>query len=87
MLWSSRGAFAAEMQAHPEYEEALGSLDEFEGLYRSAVVGFYGSVILLSAVFQGFNAIYYFTRRKHIDAYLQDTPAWVQEIQRMTSAA
>jgi hypothetical protein len=44
-------------------------------------------VIALSAIFQGLNAVYYFTRRKHIEAYLQETPAWVQEIERMTSAA
>jgi hypothetical protein len=68
-------------------KEALGSLDEFEGLYRSVVAGFYGTVIALSAVFQGLNAFYYFTRRKHIDAYLRETPVWVQEIQRMTSSA
>jgi hypothetical protein len=86
MLWSSRGAFAAEIEAHPEFEEALGSLDEFERLYQSLVVGFYGTVILLSASFQGCNAVYYFTRRKHIEAYLRETPAWVQEIQRVMSA-
>ena len=87
MIHASIGSFAAELQAAPELEAALGPLDGFDGLYRSLVVGFYGTVIALSAVFQGFNAVYYFTRRKHMAAYLQETPTWVQEIDRMTSAA
>lgn len=87
MIRASIGSFAAEVQAVPELENLIGPLDGFDGLYRSLVVGFYGMVIALSAIFQGLNAVYYFTRRKHIEAYLQETPAWVQEIERMTSAA
>ena len=87
MVFTSMGSFASELEAHPEYEEALGSLQEFEGLYRYLVVGFYGTVAVLSAIFQGLNALYYFTRRKYIDAYLQETPAWVRELERMTSAS
>jgi hypothetical protein len=87
MLFTSYGSFASELQAKPELESALGPLDEFEGLYRVIVVGFYGTVITLSAIFQGLNALYYFTRRKYVNAYLRETPAWVQEIERVTSAA
>jgi hypothetical protein len=85
MIHASIGSFAAELQAVPELESALGPLDGFDSLYRMLVVGFYGAVIALSAAFQGGCAIYYFTRRKYIDAYLQETPSWVQEIERMTS--
>ena len=87
MIFTNIGSFASELQANPELEAAVGSLDEFEPLFRYVVVGFYGTVILLSAIFQGLNALYYFTRRKYVHAYLQETPAWVQEIERMTSAA
>ena len=87
MIYASIGSLAAELHAYPELENALGSLDGFDGLYRSFVICFYGTVILLSAVFQGLNAVYYFTRRKYVEAYLRETPAWVQEIERVTSAA
>jgi hypothetical protein len=86
MLFTSIGSFAAELQAQPELEASLGSLDGFDDLYRRFVIGFYGTVILLSAIFQGATAIYYFTRRKHVDTYVQETPAWVQEIELITSA-
>jgi hypothetical protein len=85
MIHSSSGSFTAEMQAHPEFEQALGPLDGYDSLYRSFVVLFYGTVILFSAFFQGLNAVYYFTRRKHLDAYRRETPAWVQDVQRMAS--
>ncbi|MEX2309367.1 MAG: hypothetical protein WD738_17340 [Pirellulales bacterium] len=87
MLATSIGSLAAELQASPELVTALGSLDEFDGIYRRVVVAFYGAIISLSALFEGLNAFYYFTRSKHVDAYLQETPAWVQEIEQMTSAA
>lgn len=84
MIFTSIGSFAAEVQANPELEAALGSLDGFDYLYRRFVVAFYGTVTLLGAIIQGLNAFYYFTRRKRIDAYLQETPAWVQELDRMS---
>lgn len=45
-----------------------------------------GIVILVSVLFQGLNAIYYFTRRKHVDAYVQNTPEWVLNLNRLTSS-
>ncbi len=79
------GPFAAEMAANPELKAALGSLDKFDSLFEGVVVAIYGSVIVLSAIFQGLNAFYYFTRRKHMNAYLQKTPRWVLDLQRMTT--
>ena len=64
----------------------LGSLDEFDYLYKVLVVAVYGTVIVLSAIFQGLNAFYYFTRRKHVEAYVQETPDWVLDLQRMTTS-
>jgi len=85
MLFANIDSFSSQLQANPELQEALGSLDEFEDLYRLVVVGLYGTVFVLSVIFQGLNALYYFTRRKYINAYLQETPAWVQEIERMSA--
>ncbi len=79
------GPFAAEIEANPEIAAVLGSLDEFDYLYKVLVVAVYGTVIVLSAVFQGLNALYYFTRRKHVEAYVQETPDWVLDLQRMTT--
>jgi hypothetical protein len=87
MIFTSVGSFTAELQANPELEAALGSLDGFDYLYRRFVIVFYGTAILLAAIIQGLNAFYYFTRRKSIDAYLQATPTWVQELDRLTSIA
>lgn len=81
---SGEGALAAELKTHPELAEAIGSLDGFDALYKLAVVAIYGTVIGLSAVFQGLNALYYFTRRKYVLSYVQETPGWVIELQRTT---
>jgi hypothetical protein len=87
MLYTSLtgGNPLAELKASPEMGEVLG-IDGggFDVLYRQIVVGFYGVVILLSVIFQGWNAYYYFTRRRHVEDYLVQTPAWVRELQRAT---
>jgi ABC-type enterobactin transport system permease subunit len=79
------GPFAAEAAADPEIASALSSLGDFDELYKVLVVAIYGTVIVLSAIFQGLNALYYFTRRKHVEAYVQETPEWVLNVQRMTT--
>jgi hypothetical protein len=78
---SGASAVSVELQAYSELESALGSLSGIETLARQLVVAFYGSVIALSIVFQGINALYYFTRRKHVEAYIANTPAWIRELQ------
>jgi hypothetical protein len=45
-----------------------------------AACGFYSLVLILSVVFQGGLAIYYFTRRRHLLAFAQATPDWVQRL-------
>jgi hypothetical protein len=80
------GALAAKMKATPELADALGSL-QFDDLYKGLVVAVYGTIIVLSVIFQGLNAFYYFTRRKRVEAYLQETPKWVLDLQRMTTPA
>ena len=80
----------AQLKASPELGAAFGSLegmDGFDGLYRQIVLALYGSVIALSAVFQGANAYYYFTRRRVIEDYVRETPEWVLELLRATRPA
>jgi hypothetical protein len=72
---------SAELATFSELETALGSPEQFETLARQIVFLFYGSVIAAGVLFQGLNAIYYFSRRKHIDAYIADTPEWIRQLQ------
>jgi hypothetical protein len=65
-------------------ELLLGSGIEFDAMLRPLMVMFYCVVIAVSVVAQGLNAWYYFSRRKHVEAYLRETPAWVIELQRLT---
>jgi hypothetical protein len=71
----------AELSAYSDLETVLGSPGEIESLARQIVILFYGSVIAASVVFQGLTALYYFSRRKHIDAYVAGTPEWIRELQ------
>jgi len=84
---TSGGPFAAELEAKPELRAALGEMDQFDYIYKILIVAVYGTVILLSAIFQGMNAVYYFTRRKHLEGYLRDTAKWVLDLQRTTTPA
>ncbi|MBN2583960.1 MAG: hypothetical protein JXL80_12915 [Planctomycetes bacterium] len=42
--------------------------------------GFYGLMILIGVAFQGGTALYYFTRKRHIEAFARETPAWIQRL-------
>ncbi|MGI8978435.1 MAG: hypothetical protein ACR2FY_04350 [Pirellulaceae bacterium] len=78
------GPLSKELEQYPELQQALGSQEEFQRFYQLIIVAIYGTVIALSAVFQGLNALYYFTRSRHILAYLRETPGWIVEMQRAT---
>lgn len=79
------GPFAAELAAKPELREVLDSVDGLDSIYKLLVLAVYGSVIVLSVIFQGWNAYYYFSRRKHVAQYLRETPSWVLDVQRATA--
>ena len=55
--------------------------------FKTIVVVLYGGVIALSVLFQGGNALYYFTRRRHVEDFVADTPEWVRDVLRSTSPA
>ncbi len=44
-----------------------------------------GAVIVLSGIFQGLNARYYFVRAGRLRDYVRDTPQWVLDLQRSTA--
>ncbi len=45
-----------------------------------ATCGFYSLIILLSVCFQGGLAVYYFTRKRHLQAVADATAPWVQRL-------
>jgi hypothetical protein len=54
-------------------------------LNRSITAAFYTLLICVSVVAQGCTSLYYFTRRRHIVAYVSKTPAWVIEALRVAA--
>ncbi len=60
--------------------------DSFGGLVTNLTLAVYGTVIVLTSLFQGLNARYYFVRVERVEDYLRETPGWIVEIQRSTSA-
>ena len=73
------GAYAQTIGEHPELAEVLGST---EGLYRLIVVLVYGAVIVLTIPYQALMAWYYFSRGKHMESYISQTPDWVTDLER-----
>jgi hypothetical protein len=82
------GAVSDELKGYVDLDSALGSsAGGFAGLYKQIVLIFYGGVIGLSALFQGGTAVYYFSRRRHVEDFVAETPAWVRDVQRDTLPA
>ncbi len=84
-LWGP-SSIASQLEASPELTAAIGSTDGLEALDRTVAIAFYGSVIALSAIFQGASAAYYFSRRKYVETYVRETPAWVIDLERATTS-
>ncbi|HRX80788.1 MAG: hypothetical protein H6821_05085 [Planctomycetaceae bacterium] len=82
---TGEGPFAAEVAAKPELAQVLDSVEGFDYIYKMIVLALYGTVIVLSVIFQGWNAYYYFGRRQHVEDYVRETPAWVLDVQRATA--
>lgn len=70
--------FRAQSEAMPAIAASIdASIDRWAPM---ATYGFFGLVIVLSAAFQGGLAGYYFTHRRHLNAYLAQTPPWVRRV-------
>lgn len=88
MLYDGTSGLGALAGSHTRTSHELtGGLDaaDIHRLIKIIFIVTYGTVIVSSLIFQGLNALYYFTRRKHVEAYLRETPQWVIDLQRMTS--
>lgn len=87
-LWSIYSAltgpspYAAALLSGGEMAGMLGSIEQLQMIVTLAV---YGALIFFSLIFQGGTAWYYFTRSRHIQAYISETPQWIIDLQRTTS--
>jgi len=73
--------YQAYIDQSPELDSMLGPI---VGLHVILTLGVYGTVIVVSVIFQGLNALYYFKRGKLLETYLRQTPPWIIELQRHT---
>jgi hypothetical protein len=84
-LWSLIAVFVgpspyAEVIAqNPELEQVLGSTGE---IYVMGAAIVYGLVIVLTVPYQALMSWYYFSRAKHVARYIDQTPAWVTQMQK-----
>lgn len=84
-LWSIYSTLAgpsqldAALAAAGQAEALLGSIERLQTVVTLAV---YGGVIVGSIVFQGGMSWYYFTRARHIRAYVAETPGWIVDLER-----
>jgi hypothetical protein len=62
-----------------EIEEVLGPVGD---IFTSITVYVYVAVIVLTVIFQGLNARYYFARKRMLAKYLSETPDWIVDLQR-----
>ena len=76
------GPYDEQLAAGGPIAESLAPIDH---LTRAVTVAFYAAVIGGSMVAQGCASAYYFSRRRHMTAYLQRTPKWVIETLHATS--
>lgn len=86
-LLSSTGGQTHDMLLSGQMQDSLSQLGMQQGLGQElqhwtavATYGLYGSVIVLSVIFQGGLAYYYFSRRPHLQSYRQNTPPWIQRL-------
>jgi len=78
---ASSNLLSSATSAGPDVEKALGDL-HLDRLYWLASLALYGTLIVGTVLAQGLAAIYYATRKKHIDAYLAATPGWILQLQK-----
>lgn len=71
--------YAEIIRQEPLAAKTLGGIGD---LYTMMSIAVYGALILGTLLFQGINALYYFTRAGLLRNYLAQTPAWVVELQR-----
>lgn len=76
---SPLASVASQIGSDVQLHEMLG---DYEGIISSVVGITYLAIIVAALVGPGLVAVYYYTRRKYIEQYVTQTPAWILELQR-----
>ncbi len=81
----------AALREHPELEALAplmsdpamqDQLDAMAGAFRTGMIVVYASLIVVSLLVQGGAALYYLSRAKYLQQFLETTPPWVLEWMR-----
>jgi hypothetical protein len=86
-IWNIFSAFHTTnpLADYPELRQ-LGIMQEtISSLYVELSLILYGVVLLVSVLFQGGNALYYFTRERLVREYVNDTEPWIIALQKANS--
>lgn len=88
MLASSSSVASMPDLNTPEVDEALRSSlgQSAQSLVTTVTFVLYGSVIVLTAIYQGLMALYYHSRGRLLAEHRAKTPAWIADIQRRLAA-
>lgn len=78
-LW---GIYRTMAGTTPELAELDSLMPSASELVETLTVAVYVGVIVLSLIFQGLNARYYFIRATRMREYLAETPQWILDLQR-----
>jgi hypothetical protein len=81
-LYLSRHGGGTPSQIEQMIGQAGGSTIDIGDQLTSAVELFYLAVIVFALLFQGGTALIYLSRRPHLKRYLEQTPDWIQQMQR-----
>jgi hypothetical protein len=76
---SGGGVLASMAASDPQDSQQIGPL---VNLSHSIVIAFYGALIAVAMLGMGAMALYYFSRRKYLAAYLSQTPDWILAMQK-----
>jgi hypothetical protein len=74
------GGLSAEIQQ--SLADAGGAVGDTNDQLSAATDIFYCGLMAFALLVQGGTAMYYFSRRKHLQRYLEETPDWIQQMQR-----
>jgi hypothetical protein len=78
-VYHDQSALLNEIKGAPEMKNLMMDAQSLAQMIGLLV---YGTLIAVGLFGQGGTALYYFSRRKYIDGYLRDTPAWIVDAQR-----
>lgn len=81
---TGEGTYASEIKEHPELADML---EPMEGLIQTLMIATYLIVLVVGVGLQGLTAWYYFTRRRWLKAYIEQTPEWVRDLDRVQAEA